>query len=530
MRSRSRGLADGKQTNDEIWGVTDPILGDVLPAGVEYVTAEATTTSDTLTLGEPALNGDVVTLTSEGQLMKGDTITLTIECKVLNVALVVNEEGYLVNRAYAYSPYKLAKNAANPNGVSFADEQGDPVSIAIDPDVREGELGLMAEAQNGVSNPAATGIQKYVTVGEDTIGSNGFLIVNPDGTFSYKVLVINGSDETIENLWVVDMLPYTDDGRNSEWGPVSASNFNIEGADGKFYYSTARKAPDSVFDDETWLEGDLPEGFTENSKGAQTILAVIGELAPHSTATLTYDCEAPSKAQADAQEKYYFYMAVNDAAMYNGPRSTLRSAITQVTLTPDPVSLGDTVWIDRNADGLQNDESAPVPTVGLTLDTYIDGELKERNPKSVTGTYDFTGLAPAIPRGGVNATADYNADGDVDYSSLIGYGTRYTYKLHLDSVPNGYFVTEQYNGGSVPTVDAGGETRGTDSNFDPTDLDTEEFYLKVAQKDKTYDLGLVRMRDLTITKMGDNTLPVKDVTFEIYGPFYGNDFNINGEA
>ena len=136
----------------------------------------------------------------------------------------------------------------------------------------------MAEAQNGVSNPAATGIQKYVTVGEDTIGSNGFLIVNPDGTFSYKVLVINGSDETIENLWVVDMLPYTDDGRNSEWGPVSASNFNIEGADGKFYYSTARKAPDSVFDDETWLEGDLPEGFTENSKGAQTILAVIASL------------------------------------------------------------------------------------------------------------------------------------------------------------------------------------------------------------------------------------------------------------
>ena len=513
------GRADGKQTNDEIWGVTDPVLGDVLPAGVEYVTAKATTTSDTLTLGEPALNGDVVTLTSEGQLMKGDTITLTIECKVLNVALVVNEEGYLVNRAYAYSPYKLAKNAANPNGVSFADEQGDPVSIAIDPDVREGELGLMAEAQNSVSNPAATGIQKYVTVGEDTIGSNGFLIVNPDGTFSYKVLVINGSDDPIKNLWVVDMLPYAGDVRNSEWGPVSASNFNIEGAEGDFYYSADSETPDSVFDDTTWLAGDLPEGFTTSSEGAKTILAVIGELAPHSTATLTYDCEAPSKAQADAQEKYYFYMAVNDAAMYNGPRTTIRSAITQVTLTPDPVSLGDTVWIDRNADGLQNDKSAPVPTVGLTLDTYIDGVFNESNSKPVNGTYEFTGLAPAIPQGGVNAKASYNADGDVDYSSLIGYGTRYTYKLHLDSVPNGYFVTEQYDGGSVPTVDADGETRGTDSNFHPTGLDTEEFYLKVAPDDPTYDLGLVRMRDLTITKMGDNGKYVPGVTFEIYGPF-----------
>ena len=512
-------LADGVKTNKELWGVTDPVLGDVLPAGVEYVTAKATTTSDTLTLGEPALNGDVVTLTSEGQLMKGDKITLTIECKVLNVALVVNEEGYLVNRAYAYSPYKLAKNAANPNGVSFADEQGDPVSIAIDADVREGELGLMAEAQNSVSNPAATGIQKYVTVGEDTIGSNGFLIVNPDGTFSYKVLVINGSDEPIKNLWVVDMLPYTGDVRNSEWGPVSASNFNIEGAEGVLYYSTESKTPDSVFDDDTWLAGDLPADFTTSFEGAKTILAVIDELEPHSTATLTYDCTAPSKADADAQEKYYFYMAVNDAYMYNGPHSTLRSAFTQVTLTPDPVSLGDIVWIDRNADGLQGDERAPVPTVELILDTYIDGELKESNSKSVTGTYDFTGLAPAIPRGGVNATADYNADGDVDYSSLIGYGTRYTYKLHLDSVPDGYFVTEQYDGGSVPTVDDGGETRDDDSNFHPTGLDTEEFYLKVAQKDLSYDLGLVRMRDLTITKMGDNGKYVPGVTFEIYGPF-----------
>ena len=37
-----------------------------------------------------------------------------------------------------------------------------------------------------------------------------------------------------------------------------------------------------------------------------------------------------------------------------------------------------------------------------------------------------------------------------------------------------------------------------------------------------------RARDLTIEKVGDNGPHVANVSFDIYGPFYGNDFDING--
>ena len=71
------------------------------------------------------------------------------------------------------------------------------------------------------------------------------------------------------------------------------------------------------------------------------------------------------------------------------------------------------------------------------------------------GDYRFEDRNPATPQ---NSGAEYGSNGDIDYTSLVGNGTRHTYRLSAVA-PEGYVITEQYDGGDVITVDDGGEKR-----------------------------------------------------------------------
>ena len=101
---------------------------------------------------------------------------------------------------------------------------------------------------------------------------------------------------------------------------------------------------------------------------------------------------------------------------------------------------------------------------------------------------------------------------------------RYTYQLQVTDLPEGYRVIKPYGGATnAPKVDDGSseETRNSDSNFSQTATPTtEKFYLQSSTDDMTYDLGLMRMRDLTIRKVGTDGKLVEGATFAIYGHFY----------
>ena len=509
--------------DETAWGVTDPVIGDVIPDGltIDLENSDWETTGSLTSEAGITVNGNAVTLATEGQLMQGETLTLTLACTVEDVAVIVAPDGF-DNTAYVYSPYKVAKHTENKNGVSFADDKGNPAGTTVPSELAQDELGLKAEKHNGITSRSGLFIQKFVTVGGETAGSERYLEVQPGGEIKYTVEVVNNSSSDINHLWIADTLPHDGDG-HSAWGPTLKTDVTVEGVDGTVYYATGHQSEDELFDT---IDGTDSTLSTDRKSDSDAFLVFVETLPKGKSVTLTYTCEAPSEAEAAASKRIYYYMAVNSASfMYNNrPATQNESNNTLVTVMPKPVDLGDTVWIDKNANGIQDDgEGLTPPNVSLTLTTYVEDSATSETITVSGGDYLFEDRNPATPQ---NSGAKYEG-GDIDYTSLVGNGTRHTYRLSAVA-PEGYVITEQYDGGDVITVDDGGEKRGEDSNFDPTTGQTERFYLKTSTDDLTYDLGLVRMRDLTIEKVGDNGQKVPNVSFDIYGPFYGNDFNING--
>ena len=511
--------------DETAWGVTNPVIGDVIPDGltIDLENSSWTSTGSLAPEAGIAVNGNAVTLATEGQLMQGETLTLTLVCTVQDVAVIVAPDGF-DNTAYVYSPYKVAKHKDNPNGVSFADEQGNPAGIDVPSELAQAEHGLCDDATNGITSRSGLFIQKFVTVGDKTAGSEGYLEVQPDGTINYTVEVVNNSAAAINHLWIADTLPYDGDG-HSAWGPTLTTDVTVEGADGTVYYATGHQSEDALFGTIDGTESSLSRTREENSNA---FLVFVDSLAEGARVTLTYTCKAPSEAEAAASDRIYYYMAVNSASfMYDDrPVTQNESNNTLVTVMPKPVDLGDTVWIDKNANGIQDDgDDLTPPDVSLTLTTYVENNATSETITVSGGEYLFEDRNPATPQ---NTGAGYS-DGDIDYTTLVGDGTRHTYRLSA-AAPTGYVITKQYQpGGSVLTVDdANNAARKDDSNFNPTTGQTERFYLKTGANDLTYDLGLVRTRDLTIEKVGDNGLHVPNVSFDIYGPFYGNDFDVTG--
>jgi archaellum component FlaF (FlaF/FlaG flagellin family) len=510
------GIENGLDTDGTTQiGMQDPILSDVIPDGLVIKGASAATTAAGITLpGTVTPIGQNVRLEATGKLMAGETITLTILCDVTAGAMA-NNNTTIRNSAYAYSDHKVPLNADNPNGYSFTDEGGQWPASDI-PDVPDNKA-LKAEEANPIASPSGLSISKLVTVGGKTIGSNGFLISELDGTIGYTVTVTNNSEIETQNVWIVDTLPYVGAGSESGWAPKLSGAASIGGAEGTVYYSTSSESEGGVI---AQHGSTAPGGWTTSAGGAKSILAIIPTLGANQSVTLSYTCVAPTLEEANASNTTYYYFAVNDAifAFDNGPESGTRSADTKVTILPNDVRLGDRVWIDENANGIQDsgEDRVPGSAVAFALTTYVDDApmQTQHTTADAGGIYGFS-ATPARPSG---ETASYDANGDVRFSSLLGYA-RYTHRLSLD-LPNGYVLTRKYVGGSVPTVDAGGSTRGTDSNFDPSSRQSERFYLKVGQDDLTYDAGLIYTRDLTLTKKGTNGLMIEGAKYAVYGPYY----------
>ena len=523
LETTENGSDDGNA-----WGVTDPVIGDVIPDGltIDLENSKWETTGRLTSEAGIAVNGNAVTLATKGQLMQGEKLTLTLACTVQDVAVIVAPDGF-DNTAYVYSPYKVAKHTDNEHGISFADQQGNPAGTAVPSELAQAEYGLKAEKHNGITSRSGLFIQKFVSVGGETAGSEGYLEVQPDGTINYTVEVVNNSSSDINHLWIADTLPHAGDG-DSAWGPALTTDVTVSGT-GTVYYATGHMSEDGLFstiDKTNYTSSSLS---TTRDDASDAFLVFVETLAKGARVTLTYTCKAPSEAEAAASDRIYYYMAVNSASfMYDDrPVTQNESNNTLVTVVPQPVALGDTVWIDKNANGIQDDgDGLTPPDVSLTLTTYVEDSATSQTITVSGGDYLFEDRNPATPQ---NSGAKYGSNGDIDYTSLVGNGTRHTYRLSA-TAPTGYVITEQYQpGGSVLTVDdENNAARADDSNFDPTTGQTERFYLKTGANDLTYDLGLVRMRNLTIEKVGDNGLKVPNVSFDIYGPFYGNDFDVTG--
>ena len=498
----------------------NPVLADILPAGLDVVAngLNATTTAANLTVVEVQQAGQNIWVTTSGKLAAGEKLALTILVDVLPTALIGGTE--LNNTAYVFNNTTVPKNANNPHGSSFADEGengGELPAVDVPEAFASAASGgsgkaLKAEAKNTVASASGITIAKMVSLDNvNWVSNEELLVAEKGGNIYYRVTVTNNGTRDITKLRILDVLPYDGDGR-SMWGPTLVGEVNA--TNGTVYYSTNSLPEDAGTMSEETIQS---EWKSTNPSGACAFLAVVDKLEKGASVTLTYTTKAPDTPD----DKAYYQLAINTAhcMFYGGPNIPLSSADTKVTITPDKVSLGDRVWIDENADGIQdtNEDKVPGGTTTFTLYPYMEDDPQEQmhTTANAKGEYKFTGLTPAAPQ---DSAARYFSDsGDVDYTSLMG-SARATYQLSV-TVPDGYRITTPRK---LP-VDPVKSRSNSDSDFALTG-ETIKFYIPAGGRengmDDTYDVGVIRERDLTITKKGTDGRYLAGAEFAIYGPYY----------
>ena len=139
-----------------------------------------------------------------------------------------------------------------------------------------------------------------------------------------------------------------------------------------------------------------------------------------------------------------------------------------IVITVVSAALGDTVWLDDNADGIQNNGEVGVEGVGVTLWRDLDGsnsvdanEVIKTTTTDVNGYYEFVGLTPG----------------------LTGYPG---YRVQFD-LPTDYVFTTQ---------NAAGSTGATDSDANPADGTTAAVALDPGEFDQDTDAGIYKLASL----------------------------------
>ncbi len=149
----------------------------------------------------------------------------------------------------------------------------------------------------------------------------------------------------------------------------------------------------------------------------------------------------------------YRYISVRAATAT--PANVLLQMVSFSCAPPATASIGDFVWEDKNANGIQDGVATPLP-VGVTVQLLgSNGNLLKTTTTDANGKYSFTGLAAG------------------------------TYYVQF-TAPTGYTFTQQYakvNGQPAPTVD---------SNANPITGKTDLITLVAGQTDNTIDAGLYK--------------------------------------
>lgn len=421
--------------------------------------------------------------------------------------------------------------------------------------------------------------------------------VENGGTMYYRLSVSNTSgNSSVTDVSMVDILPAKGDyrvgntaSRASEWqlylgeiGAVSkvgtaGETSTIDSSLYKVYYYTGTTADYSeyqnVYEDAKTLKFEtsaLPEGWTDarpsDAKSVRAIAVAFSDevtLSSNESLTVEYTARVNGGEPYDTAElsENAYKNAVNSFACHYSTFTTsnptpvakgqvLGSNVISNTILPERVKVGGHIWIDKNANGVwEEDES---------IDNFTDNSLiqqllnnleirlwKYDDPYTLVGIFNqagnenwstdanfvFEDLDPAMKQDDVTDDELYGEDGTLDVSKLKGTDpAAYQIAVTLtdDAIQGKYKLTKEgdTNGRSRNPQEIP-EAEQKDSNFTSagnTNV-SELFYLWATDADvvfdNTKDIGLIPYRDLAITKKAeDGAQPVVEgASFEVYGPF-----------
>ncbi len=568
-----------KNVSTDAAGLVDPIVIDHIPDQLEYKLSDITwgALPSGISADAPAASGAYLYVKFHGTLQPGASIKVYVKAVVRIAAQAISA---FTNKAYVTSAHLINQNVDNPTGTSFTDNKGDLPDAAnsipgsLIQESGDSYLLLLAQVENTLTFNNQVTLYKMVSAdvtGMDQYkGSEGYAIASTnDGTaanISYKLVLRNDGQVPIEMLRIIDKLPVIGDkqiasgnARDSRW-PVTLLGVSGSTVPDYTVYTTSA---DEVSSGGTSnyvnaiIDGNLT-GWTTGTAAYATAKCVridFGssvKLAPGESLTVTLNCKAPTTQQANDGSAldvnhYYFWLA-NDtaAAASNMVGSTTRAVVdstrASTMLNPSSVSLGNRIWVDRNANGLQDiaagedidnpaaaftvEPSLTIPnSLRLTLRTFVGSDVsytQQSTTPDAYGFYTFSGLSPDRIKTSSQGVA-YDTAGNINNNALFGVRPT-SYQVLVSGIPAGYLVGKVYanNGGAyAPTYENRPADRLNDNNIQLRggNYASERFYLRVGENNPTVDVGLIRTRNLSITKQGSDGALLDGATFAIYGPF-----------
>ena len=613
--------------------LVDPIVIDFLPQGAELAgTDEDVQLTDAggpnseLTLdpnhayrSESRGDDTAVLIFLVGTLAPGESATLTIDVEA--GASVVSHGTTLRNNVYVTSDQAGVESADNPGRASFKNSSGDWAetldTVAADLGSRLdtlkdllgniGGYGFVGDSNEITWNSGSTlTLVKSASGNPENDGfSTGQVTTVNNGTVTYRLTLSNSnSREGSTNFSVVDILPadgdYVGSGtvRNSQWPlhfgeidsvrvvsadgsetPVDKSQYSVWYYNGEINGQSEYAAVYAAAQAE-----EIPSGWSqdpgEDTKAFMVRTDNTVYLGENQSLVIEYTAQvgeyedieevAYLNAMNSFSSQYdYYFLESETAEDAHTSQYMAHSNSVPVIVTPDPVKVGGTIWIDKNGNGVWetgedvNDLSSytiiqnMMEGVEIRLLEYTGTSQSSTSSQTYNKAEDddwdenpnfvFEELLPARLLDTVTDIYGTDADdpnapypgGILDPSKLKGEQP-YTYQIAvtLPGTIEGRFnvtsVGETSGFSRNPASDylADRAAERTDNNYSSSTTSSgivgvsERFYLWPTSVgtawDNSKDIGLVPVRNLELTKVAEDdpiNTPVSGAQFTIYGPY-----------
>lgn len=579
------------ENKDDELAIPNAFIADVLPRSIDiditnpdnpYCTVAAYDASGavdtTITVGDIVFEKEshYIYAKTVGDLKAGGKLVMTINGSV-NTTAAMDEYGTakgIVNNAYAGSSTVKPKSSANKYGAAF-NVNGSPANVFAPISDLASYAGTSDSLEHQLWNDSDLTIMKEVAgtiTGADNYmsGSANVAVTESEGNVYYKITVSTKNAVAKDQMRIADLLPYVGDkemggaSRYSGFEVITPGSFNVTVGGSSANYSIAYTDSRNYKDYTAAMNNGSFASEVGASDAAGWMITVNQEIAKDQSVVITFICKAPKAIELNEDNTVLrnnlFKRAINSASVSvpktsgASGRNLVNSNLAYVSIVPEQkVAVGDRIWLDRNANGIQDSGEPDFKLAGsVQLRTFVGSDITstasaEQIPD--TGWYLFAGLTSAMP---LDDTGDEYLLGNVINSKLSGY-TKTSYQLVVNSLPDGYLITKEYAGnGGVPVTfavhyDENGYLVYTEDTSDGRDGDsdfvsdgngryvTRRFYLPIKtstfpnlkEGDKvpeaeylSFDLGVIRTRDLEISKTGADEQPIEGVTYSIYGPYF----------
>ena len=192
-----------------------------------------------------------------------------------------------------------------------------------------------------------------------------------NGPLSYRLTVSNPGNVSVNNAIFYDIFPYvgdrgviSTDARHSEWAPVLTGAVVVPSGANVAYSQSTNPCRPELFGGATGA--NLPAGCTNDWSGtAPTDITAVKALkvsfgsisiAPEDALRFSWPMRAPVSAQIpQAGNNSFGYIATRTDGLTPAlPAAEPNLVQTTIACVEAPPFIGDHVWLDANADGIQN--------------------------------------------------------------------------------------------------------------------------------------------------------------------------------